>query len=123
MRILLIEDNPQNRYLLTYLLERQGYEVLQAETGEAGLEAALRHRPDLVLLDVQLPGMSGHEVARRMKSAEATRKIPLMAVTSYAMKGDRETILAAGFDHYVEKPIDPDRFLEAVRTFLSGAKR
>lgn len=117
-RILLIEDNEQNRYLARFLLEQGGYEVLQAETGPLGLEMAARTRPDLILLDIQLPGMDGHAVARTLKGDAALRSIPIVAVTSYAMAGDREKCLAAGAEGYIEKPINPETFLAEIATFL-----
>ncbi len=117
-RILLIEDNPQNRYLTRYLLERRGHEVFHAETGVEGLEAAARLRPDLILLDIQLPGMDGHAVASALKSDAQLRCIPVVAVTSYAMFGDREKCLAAGAEGYIEKPINPESFGVEIEQFL-----
>lgn len=116
--MLLIEDNVQNRYLAKFLLEQQGHRVLQAEDGLLGLDMAARHRPDLILLDIQLPGMDGHAVARALKSDPALRNIPVVAVTSYAMAGDREKCLEAGAEGYIEKPIDPDSFVAEVERFL-----
>ena len=117
-KILIIEDNEQNLYLATFLLEKQDYDVVQARNGQQGIELAASENPDLILLDIQLPVMDGYEVARRLKQAGETRSIPIVAVTSYAMSGDRETILAMGCKGYIEKPIDPDIFVEQVRTFL-----
>jgi len=117
-RILLIEDNEQNRYLARFLLEQGGHEVLQAETGPLGLEMAARVQPDLILLDIQLPGMDGHTVARKLKSDAALRAIPIVAVTSYAMTGDREKCLEAGAEGYIEKPINPETFLAEIEKFL-----
>ena len=117
-KILIIEDNEQNLYLETFLLEKQGYDVVQARNGQKGLELAVSENPDLILLDIQLPVMDGYEVARRLKQAEETKSIPIIAVTSYAMAGDRETILATGCEGYIEKPIDIDSFVEQVRGFL-----
>lgn len=116
--MLLIEDNAQNRYLATFLLEQHGHRVLQAEDGLLGLEMAARLRPDLILLDIQLPGMDGHAVARALKNDPALRGIPIVAVTSYAMAGDREKCLEAGAKGYIEKPIDPDSFVAEVERFL-----
>ena len=117
-RILLIEDNEQNRYLARFLLEQGGHEVLQAETGPLGLEMAARARPDLILLDIQLPGMDGHAVARNLKSNVELQSIPVVAVTSYAMAGDREKCLEAGAEGYIEKPINPETFLAEIEAFL-----
>ncbi len=117
-RILLIEDNAQNRYLVQFLLEQRGHEVFQAQTGPQGLEMAAQLRPDLILLDIQLPGMDGHAVARALKADAALSAIPIVAVTSYAMLGDREKCLAAGAAGYLEKPIDPATFVAEVEQFL-----
>jgi CheY-like chemotaxis protein len=92
--------------------------VVQARNGQEGLDTAAAERPDLILLDIQLPVMDGYEVARRLKQSEEARSIPIVAVTSYAMAGDREAILAAGCEGYIEKPIDPDHFVEQVNGFL-----
>jgi two-component system, cell cycle response regulator DivK len=117
-RILLIEDNEQNRYLLTFLLEQRGHEVVPAITGSQGLELAARVSPDLILLDIQLPGMDGYAVARALKSDPRLKSIPIVAVTSYAMIGDREKALAAGAEGYIEKPINPETFVAEVERFI-----
>jgi two-component system cell cycle response regulator DivK len=117
-RILLIEDNENNRYLASFLLEQRGHEVIHAETGPRGLELAAESRPDLILLDVQLPGMDGHAVTRALKSDPAMQGIPVVAVTSYAMVGDRELCFEAGAEGYIEKPINPDSFVDEVERFL-----
>ncbi|MBW4463394.1 MAG: response regulator [Nodosilinea sp. WJT8-NPBG4] len=116
--ILLIEDNPQNRYLVEFLLKQRGYNVLHAETGLQGLELAAIARPDLILLDIQLPGMDGYAVAHALKSDPQLNAIPIVAVTSYAMVGDREKCLAAGAEGYIEKPIDPESFGDEVERFF-----
>ncbi len=115
--ILLIEDNEQNRYLLTFLLEQRGHRVTEAMDGPAGIELARVRRPDLVLLDIQLPTMDGYAVAAALREIDALRATPIIAVTSYAMPGDREKALEAGCDSYIEKPIDPDTFAEEVERF------
>ncbi len=117
-KILLIEDNEQNRYLTTFLLEKRGHVVVSAVSGPEGLELAERILPDLILLDIQLPGMDGYEVAVALKSRPSVKHIPIVAVTSYAMLGDRERILAAGAAGYIEKPIDPATFVDEVEAFL-----
>ncbi|WP_457573063.1 response regulator [Desulfolithobacter sp.] len=117
-KILIIEDNEQNLYLITFLLESVDFVVLQARDGQQGLEVAAAEHPDLILLDIQLPLMDGYEVARRLKQQKETAAIPIVAVTSYAMAGDRETILAAGSEGYIEKPIDPDSFVAQVQQYL-----
>jgi two-component system, cell cycle response regulator DivK len=117
-KILLIEDNEQNRYLATFLLERYEYEVVPAESGPLGITLASQILPDLVLLDIQLPGMDGYAVARALKSEPRTKHIPIVAVTSYAMVGDRENVFAAGAQGYIEKPINPETFVAEIARFL-----
>jgi len=117
-KVLLIEDNEQNRYLATFLLEQHHCAVTHAWDGPAGLELATRERFDLILLDIQLPGMDGHAVARALRAHPALGKVPIVAVTSYAMVGDREKALAAGCDGYLEKPINPATFVTDVRRHL-----
>jgi CheY-like chemotaxis protein len=117
-RILLIEDNEQNRYLVTYLLQARGWEVTHAADGPAGLALAAAETPALILLDIQLPGMDGHAVARALRENPALDAIPVVAVTSYAMAGDRERCIEAGCDGYLEKPIDPQSFAAQVESFI-----
>jgi len=109
--ILLIEDNEQNRYLVSYLLERHGYDVVCAVDGKRGIELAPVVAPALILLDIQLPAMDGYAVARALRADERLRETPIVAVTSYAMPGDREKALASGCTGYIEKPIDPQTFV------------
>lgn len=120
-RILLIEDNEQNRYLVTYLLQAHGWEVISAEDGASGLRLAKELRPALILLDIQLPGMDGYAVARALRANAELDAIPVVAVTSYAMPGDRESCLAAGCNGYLEKPIDPQKFAAQIQQFLEPA--
>jgi len=121
-KILLIEDNEQNRYLATFLLEAHGYEVVQATNGRHGLQLARSEHPDLILLDIQLPEMDGYAAARELRKIEGLTNTPIVAVTSYAMTGDRERALAAGCSGYIEKPIDPDSFAQQVGRFLEAAE-
>jgi len=116
----LIEDNEPNRYLLTFLLERHGFSVTHAGDGRAALDRVAHERFDLILLDIQLPGMNGYQVAQALRAVPAASWIPIVAVTSYAMAGDRENVLAAGCDGYLEKPINPDTFVADVVTHLRG---
>lgn len=111
---LLIEDNEQNRYLAKFLLEKHGYEVVTATDGATALELVQSWVPDVILLDIQLPVMDGYEVAQRLRKMDSLRRTPIVAVTSYAMVGDREKSLAAGCNGYIEKPIDPERFVSEV---------
>jgi two-component system cell cycle response regulator DivK len=116
--ILLIEDNAQNSYLTTFLLESQGLNVVSASDGAVGVELAKQTLPDLILLDIQLPMMDGYAVARALRAIESLMLTPIVAVTSYAMVGDREKCLAAGCNGYIEKPINPETFVAEVSTFL-----
>jgi two-component system, cell cycle response regulator DivK len=117
---LLIEDNAQNLYLVTYLLESHGYIVVAASNGARGIELARESRPSLILLDIQLPGVDGYAVARMLRQEAEMRQVPIVAVTSYAMAGDREKALAAGCDGYLEKPIDPETFVSQIEEILTN---
>jgi two-component system cell cycle response regulator DivK len=121
-KILVIEDNGQNLYLITFILEKSGYEVIQARDGLEGIEKAVQEKPDLILLDIQLPVMDGYEVAKKMKSMPELKDTPIVALTSYAMVGDRERILAAGCDGYIEKPINPETFVAEVKEYLKASR-
>jgi two-component system cell cycle response regulator DivK len=112
--VLLVEDNEQNAYLVKILLEPCGYEVVAASDGQRALEMALTFVPHLILLDIQLPTMDGYTVARRLREIESLREVPIVAVTSYAMLGDREKAIEAGCTGYIEKPIDPETFVTEV---------
>ncbi len=116
--VLVIEDNEQNLYLVTFILNKHGYEVAQARDGRTGIALANQTRPLLILLDIQLPGMDGYQVARVLRSNPELEKVPIVAVTSYAMVGDREQALAAGCSGYIEKPINPDTFMADVEAHL-----
>jgi len=116
--ILLIEDNEQNRYLATFLLEQHGYQVVSAPDGPSGIETAKNLPPDLILLDIQLPLMDGYAVACALREIPSLRCVPVIAVTSYAMVGDREKCLAAGCNGYIEKPINPETFVAEIEHFL-----
>lgn len=115
-RILVVEDTPANMYLITYLLGHAGHEIIQATTGEEGVEKAVAERPDIILMDIQLPGIDGFETARRIR--EAGGRVPIVALTSYAMVGDREKALAHGCTGYIENPLDPDTFVEQIESFI-----
>jgi two-component system cell cycle response regulator len=121
--LLVIEDNATNRALMTYLLKAFGYKVSEAEDGEQGVQFARSEAPHLIVCDIHLPKMDGYEVVQRLKSDEATKNIPVVAVTALAMVGDRDRILAAGFDGYVSKPIEPETFVDSVSAFLSPELR
>jgi CheY-like chemotaxis protein len=118
--ILVVEDNERNLKLLRDVLEYAGYEVRAAQTAEDGIALAVSKPPDLVLMDLQLPGIDGMEALRRLREDPRTAAIPVVAVTAQAMRQDRERALAAGFDGYVEKPISVRAFLDQVGRFLPG---
>lgn len=117
-KILIIEDNEQNLYLETFILQKNGHEIIQARNGETGIALANQVLPDLILLDIQLPGMDGYTVAEELRKNPEIADIPIIAVTSYAMTGDRERILEAGCTSYIEKPINPDTFHAEISQFL-----
>ena len=119
-KILLVEDNPVNRRLAVFLLRSQGYQVREATTAQEAFEILEKERADLIVMDIQLPGMDGLEATRKLKEQRATADIPVVAVTSYAMKGDREKALAAGCAGYVTKPIDKNIFIQEVAAHLGG---
>ena len=120
--LLIIEDNPQNLYMMRFLLEKNGFSVIGAADGQQGIAEALRQRPQAILLDIQLPGMDGYAVAEALKRHPSLVNIPIIAVTSYAMVGDRERILAAGATGYIEKPIDPDTFVSEIVNHLRDSQ-
>lgn len=115
--VLLIEDNEMNRYLATYLLEERGYQVVHAADGPRGIATAQALLPNLILLDILLPTMDGHAVARALRAIKPLRETPIIAVTSHAMVGDREKAMAAGCNGYIEKPINPETFAEEIARF------
>ncbi|MEM9810122.1 MAG: response regulator [Pseudomonadota bacterium] len=117
--ILVVEDNELNMKLFHDLLEVQGYTILQAGNGVRAFELAHQHRPDLILMDIQLPERSGTEVAREMKNDPRLHDIPIIAVTAFAMKDDEERIRSAGCDDYLAKPISVTEFLEKVKRYLT----
>jgi len=118
-RILVVEDNPKNLKLVRDVLTHFGFEVVEATTGEDGVRLAAQVGPDLVLMDLQLPGIDGAETLRRLRAAEGTRSVPVVAVTAFAMDDDRERALASGFDGYVEKPISVRALPQQVEDFLT----
>jgi two-component system cell cycle response regulator DivK len=117
--ILIVEDNEKNRRLVRDVLQFKGYQTIESETGEEGVELARNRQPALVLMDIQLPGIDGITALKQLRNDPATRAIRVMAVTASAMTQDRQTILAAGFDAYQSKPINVKSFLEAVAELLA----
>jgi two-component system cell cycle response regulator DivK len=117
-RILVVEDQEDNRQILRDLLSSVGYEMIEAGDGEAGVAAATKERPDLILMDIQLPRMDGYEATRRIKADPDLKAIPLIVVTSYALSGDDVKAREAGCDAYVTKPYSPRQLLATIREFL-----
>jgi two-component system cell cycle response regulator DivK len=120
-RVLIVEDNILNMKLFAAMLASQGYDVLQAHDGPRGLAMAQQQHPDLIIMDVQLPGMSGLEVTQNLKANDATRGIPIIATTAFALRGDEEKIMASGCDSYMAKPIAISEFLALVASLLIRA--
>ena len=118
-KILVIEDNENNMELISFMLKSSGYEVLQAYRGQDGFDMARTKKPDLILLDIQLPDIDGTVVLDNLRSTAETQAIPVVAVTSYAMTGDSKKLLSAGCDGYIEKPIEPGLFISQVETILA----
>ncbi|HEY6037933.1 MAG TPA: response regulator [Kofleriaceae bacterium] len=122
-RLLIVDDNPTNLKLVSFLLKSHGHEVATASDAETALEAIAQHRPTVILMDLQLPGIDGLELTRRLKADPKTRSIPIIAVTAYAMKGDLEKALAAGCDDYVTKPIDTRSLPGVIARHVARAER
>jgi len=119
LKALIIEDNEQNMYMLSFLLEKNNYEVIQAFNGLDGIKAALEYSPDVILLDIQLPEMDGYHVAMELRKNQDLKAIPIVAVTSHAMVGDREKAMESGATGYIEKPIDPDNFIQRMESYFN----
>ncbi len=122
MRALIIEDNDDNMELITFILESHGFEAVQARNGQDGFSMAQTCNPDFILLDIQLPDIPGTEVLRMLRASPASAKLPVIAVTSYAMAGDRKSLLQAGCDGYIEKPIDPLRIINQINDIVGSRK-
>ena len=119
-RVMIVEDNELNMKLFNDLLEAQSYEVIQTRNGLEALDLARKHQPDLILMDIQLPEVSGLEVTKWLKEDEALQRIPVIAVTAFAMKGDEERIRQGGCEAYISKPISVMKFLETVKSYLNN---
>ena len=119
VRVLYIEDNDQNFYLVNFILSKKGWTVTRANDGREGIDRAAKETPDIILPDIQLPVMDGYATAQELRKLAKLSEIPIIAVTSYAMAGDREKALAAGCTGYIEKPINPKTFTDQVRRYLS----
>ena len=117
-RVLVVEDNETNLYLIRFILQKSGHKVIEAKDGASGVELAVKEKPDLVIMDIQLPDIDGLEVTKRIRASEADGDIPIIALTSYAMMGDREKALAAGCTGYIEKPINPETFMTELEKYF-----
>lgn len=118
--ILVIEDNQANTYLIDFILSHAGYRVIKAGSGEEGIDMALRHNPNLILMDIQLPGIDGLEATRRIRASIADGRPPIVALTSFAMTGDRNKAIQAGCSGYIEKPINPDTFVGEIEAHMAS---
>jgi len=117
-KILVIEDNETNMYLIGFILKKNGYEVIEARSGEEGIKLTIKEKPDLILMDIQLPGIDGLETTKRIRKSKEIKELPIIALTSYAMTGDRKKSLNAGCTGYIEKPINPDTFISEIEKFF-----
>ncbi len=119
---LVIEDNEDNMELITFILEANGYQTIRAATGHLGVSLAIEKQPDFIILDIQLPDIMGTEVLKQIRALQVSSTIPIIAMTSYAMAGDREMLLNAGCDGYIEKPIDPTAVMTQIQNVIGGMK-
>jgi len=117
-KIVIVEDDEKNLYLAKFILEKEGYEVIEARDGLEAIDKISKETPDLILMDMQLPNLDGYEATRRIKADERLAKIPVIAFTAYAMKGDREKTLGAGCSGHIAKPIDPSTFAKEIKKYL-----
>jgi two-component system cell cycle response regulator DivK len=117
-RILIIEDNEDNMYMIKFILEQNQLNVIWAPTGSEGYDIALKEKPDLILMDIQLPDINGLEVTKMIRQSELHDLIPIIAISSYAMTGDKQKALDAGCTAYIEKPIDPETIMDSIRKYL-----
>ncbi len=118
--ILIIEDNEQNMYMLSYLLEQSNYTIIKAYNGLDGLKLAHENHPEIILIDIQLPDMDGYEICNKLSYNGLPKSTVIIAVTSYAMGGDKEKAIEAGADGYLEKPINPDTFVKQMESIVNG---
>ncbi len=122
MRALVVEDNPANMKLITKVLKKRGYESIHAICGEDGVEKAASEHPDIILMDILLPDINGFETTRRIRKIQSLKDTPIIAITSYAMAGDREKIIEAGCNGYFEKPIDPLTIMDEIENIIQREK-
>ncbi len=117
-KILVVEDNEKSMYLISFILKKNSYEIIEATSGEQCVELAIKEKPDLILMDIQLPGIDGLEATKRLWASKVNSEIPIIALTSYAMAGDKDKAFAAGCTGYIEKPINPDTVLSQIEKYL-----
>jgi two-component system cell cycle response regulator DivK len=117
-KILVVEDNKNNRYLMRFILEKNGFQVIEAYTGKQGIQIALRDKPDLIIMDIQLPDINGLEATKKIRASASAGKVPIIALTSYAMVGDRERALEAGCTDYIEKPLNPETIADEIKKYI-----
>ncbi len=122
MKILIVDDDAKTRKLLRAMLQNSGYEIIEAENGEQGIKLAKENIPDLILMDIEMLVMDGMSAFKVIRADESTKNIPVIALTSYAMKGDKEKFLAEGFDNYISKPIDVKEFLKIVKKHIKDSE-
>ena len=122
MKILIVDDDAKTRKLLRAMLQNSGYEIIEAENGEQGIKLAKENIPDLILMDIEMPVMDGMSAFKVIHADESTKNIPVIALTSYAMKGDKEKFLAEGFNSYISKPIDVKEFLKIVKKHIKDSE-
>jgi len=118
-RVLVIEDNEDNMYMIKFILENNNIEVIMAETGVDGYLKAVKERPDLILMDIQLPDLNGLEVTKRIRQSSVANTIPILAISSYAMTGDKKKALIAGCTGYIEKPINPETIMDEINKYFT----
>ncbi len=119
-KVLIIEDNENNLYLMRAIVEKMGHQVIEALDGETGVKNTVAEKPDLILMDIQLPVLDGYEATRRIRATQGIQDIPIIAITSYAMVGDREKCLAAGCTAFIEKPINPESVMKEIERYLGA---
>jgi CheY-like chemotaxis protein len=117
-KILIIEDDEDSLYLMKFFLEKNGYNVIEAKLGREGLRLAKEEKPDLILIDIQLPDIKGEEVTKLIRQSAGLQDVPVVAITAFAMPGDKERFLSSGHSGYIQKPIDPDNILKQIKSFL-----
>lgn len=117
-RVLVVEDNETNLYLIRFILQKKGCQIFEARDGAEGIKIAIAEKPDLILMDMQLPVIDGYNATKRIRETKEIKDIPVIAITSYAMVGDKEKTLAAGCTAYIEKPIEPESFIKEIEKYL-----